>query len=72
MENMLMSKQNKNKHLNIIASKIAQLEKEIILGNNIEENKIKIQNYMCSLSQEDLLYVVNRIESKHLTTNKIY
>lgn len=67
-----MSKQNKNKHLNIIASKIAQLEKEIILGNNIEENKIKIQNYMCSLSQEDLLYVVNRIESKHLTTNKIY
>lgn len=67
-----MSKQNKNKHLNIIASKIAQLEKEIILGNNIEENEIKIQNYMCSLSQEDLLYVVNRIESKHLTTNKIY
>lgn len=67
-----MSKQNKNKHLNIIASKIAQLEKEIILGNNIEENKIKIQNYMCSLSQEDLLYVVDRIESKHLTTNKTY
>ena len=67
-----MSKQNKNKHLNIIASKIAHLEKEIILGNNIEENEIKIQNYMCSLSQEDLLYVVNRIESKHLTTNKIY
>lgn len=67
-----MSKQNKNKHLNIIASKIAQLEKEIILGNNIEENEIKIQNYMCSLSQEDLLYVVDRIESKHLITNKIY
>lgn len=67
-----MSKQNKNKHLNIIASKIAQLEKEIILGNNIEENEIKIQNYMCSLSQEDLLYVVDRIESKHLTTNKTY
>ena len=67
-----MSKQNKNKHLNIIASKIAQLEKEIILGNNIEENEIKIQNYMCSLSQEDLLYVINRIESKHLITNKIY
>ena len=67
-----MSKQNKNKHLNIIASKIAQLEKEIILGNNTEENEIKIQNYMCSLSQEDLLYVVDRIESKHLITNKIY
>ena len=67
-----MSKQNKNKHLNIIALKIAQLEKEIILGNNIEENEIKIQNYMCSLSQEDLLYVVDRIESKHLITNKIY
>ena len=67
-----MSKQNKNKHLNIIALKIAQLEKEIILGNNIEENEIKIQNYMCSLSQEDLLYIVDRIESKHLITNKIY
>ena len=67
-----MSKQNKNKHLNIIASKIAQLEKEIILGNNIKENEMKIQNYMCSLSQEDLLYVVDRIESKNLITNKIY
>ena len=72
MENILMSKQNKNKHLNIIASKIAQLEKEIILGNNIKENETKIQNYMCSLSQEELLYVVDRIESKHLITNKIY
>ncbi len=61
-----MAKQDKNKGLNILAQKIAKLEKEITLGNDIKINEEKIQNYMCSLSQEDLLYVVNRIEDKHL------
>lgn len=61
-----MAKQDKNKGLNILAQKIAKLEKEIALGNNIKINEEKIQNYMCSLSKEDLLYVVNRIEDKHL------
>lgn len=61
-----MAKQDKNKGLNILAQKIAKLEKEIALGNDIKINEEKIQNYMCSLSKEDLLYVVNRIEDKHL------
>lgn len=61
-----MAKQDKNKRLNILATKIAKLEKEASLGNDVKINEQKIENIMCSLSYEDLLYVVNRIESKHL------
>ena len=36
-----MAKQDKNKNLNILAMKIAKLEKEIQLGKNIEENEME-------------------------------
>lgn len=61
-----MAKQDKNKNLNILAMKIAKLEKEIQLGKNIEENENKIHIIMSSLSMEDIFYIVNRIENKKL------
>lgn len=61
-----MAKQDKNKNLNILAMKIAKLEKEMKQGKNIKENENKIQNIMCHLNYGDLMYVVSRIEDKHL------
>ena len=59
-------KENKNKHLRNIAKKIAKLEKEINLGNNVQGNKKKIENIMCSLDFGDIIFIDNYIMEKKL------
>lgn len=59
-------KENKNKHLRNIAKKIAKLEKEMRLGNNVQENKKKIENIMCSLDFGDIIFIDNYIMEKKL------
>jgi hypothetical protein len=59
-------KENKNKHLRNIAKKIAKLEKEIRLGNNVQENRDKIENIMCSLDFGDIIFIDNYISKKKL------
>ena len=59
-----MAKQDRYKNLNILAQKIANLEREISLGKNVQENEKKIDSIMTTLSLEDLVYVVSRIEDK--------
>ena len=59
-------KENKNKHLRNIAKKIAKLEKEINLGNNVQGNRKKIENIMCSLDFGDIIFIDNYIMEKKL------
>lgn len=59
-------KENKNKHLRNIAKKIAKLEKEIRLGNNVQVNRDKIENIMCSLDFGDIIFIDNYISKKKL------
>ena len=59
-------KENKNKHLRNIAKKIAKLEKEINLGNNVQGNREKIENIMCSLDFGDIIFIDNYIIEKKL------
>lgn len=59
-------KENKNKHLRNIAKKIAKLEKEIRLGNNVQENRDKIENIMCSLDFGDIIFIDSYIMEKKL------
>ena len=59
-------KENKNKHLRNIAKKIAKLEKEIYLGNNIQVNRKKIEDIMCSLDFGDIIFIDNYISKKKL------
>lgn len=59
-------KENKNKHLRNIAKKIAKLEKEIRLGNNVQENRDKIENIMCSLDFGDIIFIDSYISKKQL------
>lgn len=57
---------NKNKHLRNIANKIAKLEKEIRLGNNVQVNRKKIEDIMCSLDFGDIIFIDNYISKKKL------
>ena len=59
-------KENKNKHLRNIAKKIAKLEKEIRLGNNVQVNRKKIEDIMCSLDFGDIIFIDNYISKKKL------
>lgn len=59
-------KENKNKHLRNIAKKIAKLEKEINLGNNVQGNRKEIENIMCSLDFGDIIFIDNYIIEKKL------
>lgn len=59
-------KENKNKHLRNIAKKIAKLEKEIRLGNNVQMNRDKIENIMCSLDFGDIIFIDDYISKKKL------
>ena len=59
-------KEKKNKHLRNIAKKIAKLEKEIHLGRNVQENRDKIENIMCSLDFGDIIFIDNYISKKKL------
>ena len=59
-------KENKNKHLRNIAKKISKLEKEIHLGNNVQVNRKKIEDIMCSLDFGDIIFIDNYISKKKL------
>ena len=59
-------KENKNKHLRNITKKIAKLENEIRLGNNVQANRDKIENIMCSLDFGDIIFIDNYISKKKL------
>ena len=59
-------KENKNKHLRNIAKKIAQLETERHLGNNVQVNRKKIEDIMCSLDFGDIIFIDNYISKKKL------
>ena len=59
-------KENKNKHLRNIAKKIAKQEKEIHLGNNVQVNRKKIEDIMCSLDFGDIIFIDNYISKKKL------
>lgn len=59
-------KENKNRHLRNIANKIAKLEKEIRLGNNVQVNRKKIEDIMCSLDFGDIIFIDNYISKKKL------
>ena len=59
-------KENKNKYLRNIVKKIAKLEKEIHLGNNVQVNRKKIEDIMCSLDFGDIIFIDNYISKKKL------
>lgn len=61
-------KDKKNKHIKIIANKIANLERECSLGNNVQENMKKIQDVTDSLSLEEILQIDEYITKKKLLT----
>lgn len=63
-------KENKNKHLRNIAKKIAKLEKEIHLGNNVQVNRKKIEDIMCSLDFGDIIFIDDYISKKKLIDKK--
>ena len=52
----------------ILANKIAQIEEQIALGNNVQENQNKIQNIIDSLTLEEILQVDEYITRKKLLT----
>lgn len=59
-------KEKQNQYLRNVAKKIAKLEKEIRLGNNVQENRNKIENIMCSLEFGDIIFIDNYISKKKL------
>ena len=61
-------KDKRNKRIKILANKIAQIEEQIALGNNIQENQNKIQNITDSLTLEEILQVDEYIIRKKLLT----
>ena len=61
-------KDKQNKHLKIAAQKIVKVEKELLLGKNVQENQQKIENIMSSLSFEDVLLLDDYIQRKKLLT----
>lgn len=48
-------KDERNKHLKILAQKIIKAENELLLGINVKENEDKIENIMRSLSIDEML-----------------
>lgn len=61
-------KDKRNKRIKILANKIAQIEEQIALGNNVQENQNKIQNITDSLTLEEILQVDEYITRKKLLT----
>ncbi len=61
-------KDKRNKRIKILANKIAQIEEQIALGNNVQENQNKIQNIIDSLTLEEILQVDEYITRKKLLT----
>ena len=52
----------KKNDLKIIAQKILNAEREIDLGKDVQSNEDKIQNYMSTLSQYDLVQLILLME----------
>ena len=61
-------KDKRNKSIKILANKIAQIEEQIALGNNVQENQNKIQSITDSLTLEEILQVDEYITRKKLLT----
>ena len=61
-------KDKRNKHIKILAQKIVRAEKEILLGNNVQENQAKIENIMGSLTLTEALELDEYIYRKKLLT----
>ena len=61
-------KDKRNKRIKILANKIAQIEEQIALGNNVQENQNKIQNITDSLTLEEILQIDEYITRKKLLT----
>lgn len=61
-------KDKRNKRIKILANKIVQIEKQIALGNNVQENQNKIQSITDSLTLEEILQVDEYITRKKLLT----
>jgi TATA-box binding protein (TBP) (component of TFIID and TFIIIB) len=61
-------KNKQDKRIKNIANKIANLEKEILLGKSVQENQQKIENIVSTLSLEDMLEIDEYILKKKLLT----
>ena len=61
-------KDERNKYIKLVAQKIVEAEKELLLGKNIQENQQKIESIMSSLSFEDVLLLDDYIQRKKLLT----
>ena len=61
-------KDKRNKRIKILANKIAQIEEQIALGNNVQENQNKIQSITDSLTLEEILQIDEYITRKKLLT----
>lgn len=61
-------KNKRNNHIKTSALRIAELEKEILLGNNVKENEDKIENILVALPIEDIIKIDSYISEKKLLT----
>jgi hypothetical protein len=61
-------KNKQDKRIKNIANKIVNLEKEILLGKNVQENQQKIESIVSTLSLEDMLEIDEYILKKKLLT----
>lgn len=61
-------KDERNKYIKLVAQKIVKAEKELLLGENVQENQQKIEEIMSSLSFEDVLLLDDYIQRKKLLT----
>lgn len=57
-----------DKHIKILAQKIVEAEKEILLGKNVQKNQQKIENIVSSLSFEDMMIMDEFIYEKNILT----
>lgn len=61
-------KDERNKYIKLVAQKIVEAEKKLLLGKNVQENQQKIEDIMSSLSFEDVLLLDDYIQRKKLLT----
>ena len=66
----MKDKRNKNRKEYIArkAKKIAEMEKQMRLGKDVQTAQKEIQNIMCALSIEDMLEIDEYITTKKLLT----
>lgn len=61
-------KDERNKYIKLAAQKIVKAEKEILLGENIQENQKRIEEIISAFSFEDILLLDDYIQRKKLLT----